>query len=180
MFFHNAPYCLEQKNGALKSVKNKGQSRIALRGSENIRKLMNRDVTKLVFAWAECSRAVWCGWFKDQHNATDRFLEVESALFRALVADEIAIPSIEPAHLEVMYQGEVNGLRQVCRKQKAGNIFCDSQNVLLNSTSFYKLKAIDLLGTMMDGKSYAEVVYHGEAYILEPIKALRFFVRTPD
>ncbi len=141
---------------------------------------MNKDITNLILAWVECSKAIWGGWFKDRHNATDRFLEVENALFRALVADEIAVALIEPANLEVMYQGEVTGSRQVCRRQKAGNIFCEPQNVSLDTTSFHKLRAIDPLGTMMDGESYAEVLYQGEAYILEPITALRFFFRTPD
>jgi len=141
---------------------------------------MNKDVTNLILAWVECSNAVWGEWFKGRYDAIDRFSEVEDALFRALVADQIAAASVKAANLEVMYQGQVEGLRQVCRRQKAGNIFCEPQNVSLDSTVFHRLRDIDPMGTMMDGEPYAEVFYQGESYILEPITALRFFVRTPD
>jgi hypothetical protein len=141
---------------------------------------MNNDVTNLVLAWAECSKAVWVNLFKEQHNAIDHYQEIENSLFRSLVTDKMAVAFVEPSNLEVMYQSKVDGPRQVCSRQKSGNIFCESKNVSLDADVFYKLRAIDPLGTMMDGEPYAEVVYQGESYILEPITALRFFMRMPD
>lgn len=143
---------------------------------------MKKDITNLVLAWVGCCRETWANWFKDRRHAVDRFSEIENALFRALIADEIGVLALNPASLgliEVVYQRQVEGPRQFCQKQKAGNIFCQPVAVSLEANATYKLRAIDPMGTMMDGEPYAEVFYR-DGYILESISALLYFVTVPD
>ncbi len=142
---------------------------------------MKKDITELVLAWVGCCRETWGNWFKDRCYDADRFSDVENALFKALIADEVGV-SLDPASLglvDVVYQRHVDGPRQFCLKQRAGNIFCQSVDVSLEAHATYKLRSIDPLGTMMDGEAYAEVFYR-EGYILEPIGGLLYFVTVPD
>jgi hypothetical protein len=143
---------------------------------------MQKDITDLVLAWVACCRATWSNWFKDRHHAGHRFSEIEDALFKVLIADEVGLLAFTPHNLELIdavYQSQVEGKRQYCQKQKAGNIFCRPVDVSLVANTVCKLRAIDPLGTMMDGEPYAEVFYR-EGYILEPTGGLLYFVTLPD
>ena len=143
---------------------------------------MKKDITDLVLSWVTCCRATWSNWFQDRHQAVCRFSEVENALFKALVADELHIPTISPTNLElidVVYQQQIKEPRQFCQKQKAGNIFCRSVDISFVANATFKLRSIDPLGTMMDGEPYAEVFYQ-DGFILEPTGKLLYFLTVHD
>ena len=81
--------------------------------------------------------------------------------------------------LSVRFPDHLTALRQVCRRQKAGNIFCRPERVTFSPDTSYKVAAIDPTGTMMDGKPYAEIAY-GDACVLEPVDGVRFLAPVYD
>lgn len=140
------------------------------------------DVTESLRNWMSCSNRLWREYFIHKDNASDRFVPIESALFEALVIrdlEEIRFSTFSSAsvfdHLRVEYLIDVDGTRQLCVIQKAGNVFCKQEAVSISRGSIYKIKSVDTMGTMLDGNPYAEIIFPG-GYILETPRILRFFL----
>lgn len=143
---------------------------------------MRINITDSVLEWVKCSRAVWDQWLKDRIHAADRFTPIENVLFNTLVIDEAGLPRSDANPFEsihVRYKSAPTGLRQVCRRQKAGNIFCRPESVEIDSHAYHAIRSIDPLGTMMDGLPYTEVLYH-DAYILELVPELVYYAAIPE
>jgi|SRR5690554_1149848 len=135
------------------------------------------DITQCIFAWVTCCRDVWERWFKDREDGQDEFIEVEEALFSALVLSAINMverPILSDRYtlLTAVYKNNVGGYRSICKRQKAGNIYCESRVVRFESGASFPILSIDFMGTMLDGTPYAELKISDQEYILEPIDNL--------
>lgn len=136
------------------------------------------DITQYILVWLSCCRDVWDRWFKDRENGQDEFIEVEESLFSAMVLSVTNIterPELPDCYnlLSAVYKYNVDGFRSVCKKQKAGNIYCKTKVVKLEKGTSLPILAIDSMGTMLDGTPYAELKISDKEYILEPIDNLR-------
>ena len=92
---------------------------------------MMLDITNRISLWVSCCSEVSDRWFKELENGEDEFLRVEEALFSSLVLSAIETvdrPSLIESYglLTAEYRKDVDDARSVCRKQKAGNIFCEN------------------------------------------------------
>ncbi len=132
------------------------------------------DITKHIATWVICCNEVWIKWFSNNENGEDEFYEVEEALFSTLVLSNIKL--IERPRLQVcypllkgVYKCDVSGERSVCKRQKAGNIFCQSKQIAYDKNTSLAIKSIDVLGTMLDGEPYAELIITDQEFILEPL-----------
>ena len=107
------------------------------------------DISCLLRNWVECCREVWTKWFMERENGEDEFYEVEAALFSALVLSDFLDCHRPPLHevyprLEASYLDDLQAVRPVCRKQKAGNIFCEARRVEFKKGSKFKRLRITL------------------------------------
>lgn len=133
-----------------------------------------RDITKYIAIWVMCCKEIWAKWFSTDKNGEDEFYEVEEALFSALVLSKIGLterPKLKEYYtlLKGIYKHDVRGNRSVCKRQKAGNIFCQSKKVAYGKNASLPIRSIDPLGTMLDGEPYAELMINDQEYILEPL-----------
>ena len=139
------------------------------------------DVSDLIYFWITCSNDLWRKYFLNRPNGADEFPEIEDALFRVIVVRSVfqVAPTLMlgnlPGLICVHYRSDLMGERQVCHRQKAGNIFCWTEMVTLEKKTEYVVKSIDTMGTMMDSDPYVEVIV-GEKFILESPKNLRFLL----
>lgn len=143
---------------------------------------MTVDVTELVLVWVKCCNELWLNWFKKHNSELDRFSEVEEQLFRYLVVDMIGCGPSQATNVEILsvrFADHVTALRQVCRTQKAGNIFCRPENVSFIPDTPYGVAAIDPTGAMMGGEPYVEISYDG-GRVLEPVGGVRYFASVCD
>src|SRR5688572_28018690 len=98
------------------------------------------NISDAVVLWVNCSNDVWRRWFAKREHGADQFHEVESALFGAIVmrSEDGALLQQDLqqllSRLRVRYHAGLNGPRQVCRTQKAGNIFCRSESIPVSSS----------------------------------------------
>jgi len=133
-----------------------------------------RDITKYIAIWVMCCKEVWSKWFSTNENGEDEFYEVEEALFSALVLSNIGLverPKLRACYalLKGTFKYDVVGDRSVCKRQKAGNIFCQSKKIAYDKNISLPIRSIDPLGTMLDGEPYAELMISDQEYILEPL-----------
>lgn len=137
------------------------------------------DITNLINQWLFCSNDIWSKWFSERENGAEEFYAVNELLLEVLVFNNLGLGENETledtffAKLRVEYLQPVNDTRQLCNKQKAGNVFCSAEKVSIQDGSIYFVKDIDALGTMMHGKPYVEVFYK-DGYILESPSILKF------
>lgn len=136
-----------------------------------------KDITKYVITWVMCCEEIWTTWFANIENGDDEFLEVEEALFSTLVLSHLKLtrrPSLNEVYplLKGVYKEEMKVVRSVCVKQKAGNIYCQSNEVVYPKNTSLPIKYIDFMGTMLDGEPYAELIISDEEYLLEPLANL--------
>lgn len=132
------------------------------------------DVTKYITTWVMCCKEVWGKWFLSSENGEDEFYEVEEALFSTLVLSNVKLierPKLRECYvlLKGVYKYDVAGERSVCKRQKAGNIFCQSKKVAYDKHTSLAIRSIDVLGTMLDGEPYAELIITDQEFILEPL-----------
>jgi hypothetical protein len=121
-----------------------------------------------------CCKDVWSKWFSSSENGEDEFYEVEEALFSTIVLSNIELverPKLRACYalLKGIYKHDVASERSVCKRQKAGNIFCQSKKVAYEKNTSLPIRSIDALGTMLDGEPYAELMITDQEYILEPL-----------
>jgi hypothetical protein len=138
-------------------------------------------LTDLVCRWVACSNDMWLRWFASIENSADEFIDVDKYLLNLLVLEK-SKPSLRNLSTEqffdklrVVYRSSVDASRQVCVRQRAGNIFCSGRAVSISKGDVFKVKSIDTMGTMQNGKPYVEVVY-GEGYLLESLDLLDFVI----
>ena len=114
------------------------------------------EVTELIHEWIKCSNDLWARWFVTRENGADEFTDIESALLNVMVINHINSPISQQStdsffkRLRVRYVAPVNDFRQVCIKQTAGNIFCQSKLTAISEGIVFMVKAIDTMGTMMN------------------------------
>jgi hypothetical protein len=140
-----------------------------------------KDISHLIYFWIGCCGDLWRTKFLMRVDGAYDFPEIEDALFRILVMrvshqnlSTLATPEFF-RRLRVRYKSDFDENRQVCAMQKAGNILCKTEVVMLRKENDYTIKGIDTMGTMMDSKPYVEVVI-GENFILEPPENLSFLL----
>jgi len=136
------------------------------------------DLTKSIQQWIACSNDIWRNWFSDRPDGQHEFSMLETVLLDVLVINQLggnqSLTKDEfIAKLNVSYALPINEVRQLCNKQKAGNIFCRPQLVSIPQGSVYAVKSIDTTGQMMDGRPYIELAYES-GFILEFVDALEF------
>jgi hypothetical protein len=132
------------------------------------------DVTKQITKWVLCCNEVWTNWFASNENGDDEFYEVEEALFSTLVLSNIALserPRLSECYalLTGVYKHDIADERSVCKRQTAGNIFCQSKKIIYSKNTSLPIKSIDFMGTMLDGQPYAELSIGNQEFILEPL-----------
>ncbi len=139
-----------------------------------------QDITILIQTWILCCNDVWGRWFLSYGKKIDDFEEVESALFCTFVLNPLKLsPTIDLdevfySKLRVRYLDDAHESRQVCIQQRGGNVFCKPEVVALEGGREYRVRNVDVVGVMMDGHPYVEVVI-GQRFILESPENLRFF-----
>ena len=144
---------------------------------------MMLDITNRISLWVSCCSEVSDRWFKELENGEDEFLRVEEALFSSLVLSAIETvdrPSLIESYglLTAEYRKDVDDARSVCRKQKAGNIFCSCRAIKQIQGTRLRVKSIDALGTMLEGYAYAELWLNEKEFILEPVENLNFRIKN--
>jgi hypothetical protein len=151
---------------------------LVLSGREETRMI---SLTDLMGRWISCSNDLWLRWFATMENGADEFIDVERFLLRILVLEKgdqrLREFSAEQLFekLRVIYRIPVNESRQICIRQRAGNVFCSGHVVSISKGDAFKIKSIDTMGTMQDGKPYVEVAY-GDGYLLESPDLVEFVV----
>lgn len=121
-----------------------------------------------------CCKEVWMKYFSSNENGDDEFCEVEEALFSTLVLSNIKLverPKLRACYplLRGVYKHDVADERSVCKRQKAGNIFCQSKKITYSKNTSLPIRSIDVLGTMLDGEPYVELIITNQEFILEPL-----------
>jgi hypothetical protein len=138
------------------------------------------DISELMEYWIRCCSDLWSRWFVERPQGADEFIEIEGRLIDVLVIDQLQAQGVLNrdqlfARMRVQYKKEVNGIRQVCRQQSAGNVFGKAQVVLVPRDSIHDVRGIDPVGTMDGIGPYVEVVWE-EGFILEPTDNLKFLI----
>lgn len=139
-----------------------------------------KNITVPVLKWVECSNELWLKWFKDRTHGAYTFAEVEDKLCEIFVCSEVGELLNEQrkenffSKMRVQYLRSINETRQICVRQRSGNIICAPRLVDIDRNSIYKISTIDAAGTMLDSKPYVEVIWT-EGVLLEFIENLEFF-----
>ncbi len=136
------------------------------------------DITELILTWTSCCTDVWLRWFKNIDNAEDEFIEVEEALFSALVLPALKLherPSLSESYsfFQAEYKKDICDKRSICKRQKAGNLHCESSHMDILLGSRMSIINIDFMGTLIDEKPYAELIINDSQVLLEPLINLR-------
>lgn len=132
------------------------------------------NISELVHNWIGCSNTLWKSGFLRRPNGAYDYVQVNALLFRALVSNRMeralnatSLESLLP-RLCVKYFRNIEEKRQVCTIQKAGNIYCQTENVFMKKEVRYKIKDIDAIGTMMDSMRYVEVIVENKFVLKSP------------
>jgi hypothetical protein len=140
---------------------------------------MMLDISELVQAWILCSNDVWRKWFLNREHGAHEFEAIEDKLLEVLVLGRVIgrepmITSEEfIARVRVRFVRDVNESRLVCRRQRAGDIFGQSEPVTISKGCMFSVQSIDTAGTMLNSEPYVEVPWQS-GFILEPPKNLEF------
>ncbi|MBU2571908.1 MAG: hypothetical protein KJ725_18135 [Gammaproteobacteria bacterium] len=92
-------------------------------------------LTDLMYRWIACSNDLWLRWFASMKNGANEFIDVERFLLDFLVIEKIdqRLNGISPDQffdmMRVIYRVSVNESRQICVRQRAGNVFCKGGTV---------------------------------------------------
>lgn len=143
------------------------------------------NISEDVMDWVACCRDLWNGRFAHRLDGDDEFLEVETALFSALVLSTLSLyerPALDVTyrHMSASYVRPVVESRPVCRSQKAGNIVCSSRAVEFPIGATFPVRSIDCLGTMFDDRAYVELQLEKGEFLLEPIENLAIELDLPE
>ena len=136
------------------------------------------DISEEIRAWTKCCVELWDNWFVDIENGADEFLEVEDTIFSTLVLSQLPLdqrPRLDEVYrrLRATYREDLNSERSVCCVQKNGNIYCESSKVVQKKGTWLRVRAIDCLGTMLNGEAYVELEVGNGKCVLEPIDNLK-------
>jgi hypothetical protein len=66
-------------------------------------------------------------------------------------------------------------VRQLCVVQRSVNVFCRPHRVSVVAGERFRVKSIDTMGTMENGRPYIEVAF-GDGYILESPESVEFAI----
>lgn len=131
-----------------------------------------KDVTELIIGWARCSHDVWTRWFKPRDDGWHEFIDVEGALFSALVIEQLDLyPLSTKQFLSSTWVNFKTGLdaeRSVFIRQKSGGSYGRPKRVDLNAGTRCKILDADSTGEMIGGLPFLEVEL-GREYFAEPI-----------
>ncbi len=131
-----------------------------------------RDVTDFVAEWAKCSHDVWTRWFRHRDDGLNEFIDVEKALFSALVIEELNLcPMSSRQFLSstwVNFESGLDAERSVFVRQKSGGSFGGPKRVELDAGTRCRVLYADSTGEMIRGLPFLEVEL-GREYFAEPI-----------
>lgn len=131
-----------------------------------------KDVTDLVTGWARCSHDVWNRWFKSRHDGWHEFINVEEALFSALVIEQLDLYPMSSKQFlsltRVNFPSGLNAERSVFVRQKHGGGYGRPKRVELEAGTRCKILRADSTGRMIGGLPFLEVEL-GREYFAEPI-----------
>lgn len=131
-----------------------------------------KDVTELIIGWARCSHDVWTRWFKPREDGWHEFINVEDALFSALVIEQLDLhPMSTEQFLSLTRVNFISGLdaeRSVFICQKHGGSYGRPKRVELDAGTRCKILRADSTGEMIGGLPFLEVEL-GREYFAEPI-----------
>jgi hypothetical protein len=140
------------------------------------------DVTALVRHWINCSNDLWLRWFSSTERGASEFLNIELALLNVMVLERGGFLetgwSIENffEKLWAIYPMSIDDqVRQLCVVQRAGNVFCRPYSLSVSTGEKFRVKSIDTMGTMENGRPYIEVKF-GDGYILESPDSIEFAI----
>lgn len=140
------------------------------------------DVTGLVLQWIRCSNELWSRWFSSTERGASEFPSVELALLKAMVLERggLSCEGLSPENffekLWAIYPTCMGDeVRQLCVVQRSGNVFCRPRGVSIAAGEKFRVKSIDTMGTMDDGRPYVEVAF-GDGYILESPDSVDFAI----
>jgi hypothetical protein len=140
------------------------------------------SVTALVLQWIHCSNDLWSRWFAATERGASEFPEVELALLQVMVLDRgnLSSKDLSPENffekLWVIYPTRIDGqVRQLCVVQRSGNVLCRPHSVSIAAGDEFKVKSIDTMGTMENGRPYIELAF-GDGYILEAPDSVEFAI----
>jgi hypothetical protein len=125
-------------------------------------------ITEKIIKWIKCSHNAWSNCFLENMDNRFEFHIIENAYLELIVLDPLNIKKEQyNAHIFAKYKKDIQDIRVVCKKQKAGNIFCKSKKIFINSNSYYKVKSIDTIGELFDNTPYVEVSISENEYFME-------------
>lgn len=131
-----------------------------------------RDVTDIISGWAKCSHDVWNRWFVHREDGLNEFIDVEEALFSALVIEELDLYPLSTKQFLsstwVNFESGLDAERQVFVQQKSGTIYGKPKRVELDVGTRCKVLRVDSTGEMIRGLPFLEVEL-GREFFPEPI-----------
>jgi|AAUQ01.1.fsa_nt_gi hypothetical protein len=125
-------------------------------------------ITEKIIKWIQCSHSAWSNCFFENIDNRFEFHVIEKAYLELIVLNPLNIKKEQFKELLfVKYKKDINDIRVVCKKQKAGNIFCKSKKIFIDKNSYYLVKSVDTIGELLNGLPYIEVFISKEEYFLE-------------
>ncbi len=132
-----------------------------------------KDITDIIAYWARCSHDVWIRWFKPREDGWHEFIDVEEALFSALVIEELNLyPMSTQQFLSSTWANFESGLeaeRSVFIRRKSSGVFGRPKRVELDAGTRCKILHADSTGEMIGGTPFLEVEL-GREFFAEPIR----------
>jgi hypothetical protein len=142
------------------------------------------DVTALIRDWICCSNDLWLQWFASAERGASEFPSIEMALLNAMVLERggLSRNGLSPENIfermRAIYPvSVVEQTRQLCVVQRSGNVFCRPHSVSAQAGAKFRVKSIDTMGTMENGRPYVEIEF-GDGYILESPDSVEFAIEV--
>lgn len=131
-----------------------------------------KDVTDLVIAWSRCSHDVWTRWFKPREDGWHEFIDVDEALFSALVIEQLDLYPLSTKQFLsstwVNFNSGLDAERTVFVRQKHGGTFGKRRRVELDSGTRCKVVCFNSTEMPIDGTPSMDLEL-GREFFEEPI-----------